>query len=320
MPGSPKNSRNRRNRAPISSTRRSGPRRNRRNSAGLFETIKTANRRAHQRTNHRNFTRRGLKSVNASVSEGMIEDYTLPTSQLIFRSIIGILLLFPCFISTIALFQIDNTTLSSSAASTGFWDQLLSQPELRRLALFFTVGIFLMLGWFYSQLLKSRFLYLYILGHELTHAFFIYLCGGRVSEFKVTKEGGHVVTNKTNILIALSPYFIPFWSVIILGISLILECFTDIPYHSDALYLLIGASWTFHLSWTLWMIPRDQPDLKENGTFFSLTIIYLANVILLATMLCLAPNGFSFKNYCYQWINLATENIAPVYSWFKDTF
>jgi len=172
-----------------------------------------------------------------------------------------------------------------------------------------------MFGWFYSGLLNGLFLYVYVLGHELTHAVFIYLCGGKISEFKVTRQGGHVVTNKTNILIALSPYFVPFWSVVILAISLLLECFFTIPYHKEALYLLIGASWTFHLCWTLWMIPRDQPDLKENGTFFSLTIIYLANVLLLATMLCLAPNGFSFPNYCYQWINLATENGLAIKEW-----
>ena len=36
------------------------------------------------------------------------------------------------------------------------------------------------------------------------------------------------------------------------------------------------------------MIPRDQPDLKENGVFFSLVVIYLANVVVISVLLCLA--------------------------------
>ena len=36
------------------------------------------------------------------------------------------------------------------------------------------------------------------------------------------------------------------------------------------------------------MIPQDQPDLQENGTFFSLVFILLANVLVLALLFCLA--------------------------------
>ena len=52
------------------------------------------------------------------------------------------------------------------------------------------------------------------------------------------------------------------------------------------------------------MIPRDQPDLKENGTFFSAVLIYMANVLLLATMLCLVPGGLNFKSYAVHWVSL----------------
>jgi hypothetical protein len=52
----------------------------------------------------------------------------------------------------------------------------------------------------------------------------------------------------------------------------------------------MGITWTFHMLWTLWMIPRDQPDLRENGTFLSLVIITLANVLILAALLCAAED------------------------------
>jgi hypothetical protein len=52
------------------------------------------------------------------------------------------------------------------------------------------------------------------------------------------------------------------------------------------------------------MIPRDQPDLKENETFFSLTLIILANIILLSWLLCFAdPNLSLLQDFVYHWVN-----------------
>ncbi len=282
----------------------------RRNRLGLWESIQAANQRAHQRSNQRAWKRKGLTSVKAAIAPPNYDEYSLSFPQLILRSLIGLVLLFPCFISTLTLFTVDD--LNHSGGS--YWHNVLHSSAF----LFFGVGSFLMLGWFFSGLFRVYFLYLYVLGHELTHVFFIYLCGGSIPRkgFSVTLGGGgHVITNKSNILIALSPYFIPFWSVVLVLISMLLERCVKIPHHSEALYLLIGASWTFHLTWTLWMLPRDQPDLKENGSFFSLTIIYLANVLLLAGMLSLAPGGLNFKNYCYQWINLSMEHAMLIKEW-----
>lgn len=266
--------------------------------------------RAQQRTNQRNDRSREMKSVNASIAEQADDDYSLPLVHLILRSILGVLLIFPCFISTVAIFEV-NTTYNTT---THLWHQLFHADAF----LYFTVGSILMLGWYWTKLLRKSFLYVYVLGHELTHAFFIFLCGGKVSGFKVTPDGGYVITNKTNVLIALSPYFIPFWTCIVLIISYLTRYFLQIPNHDEILYFLIGFTWTFHLAWTIWMIPRDQPDLKENGSFFSLTVIYLANILLLATLLCLSPSGITFKSYCYQWINLFFENGIALISWFKS--
>ena len=40
-----------------------------------------------------------------------------------------------------------------------------------------------------------------------------------------------------------------------------------------------------HMSFTCWMIPKGQPDLHYGGTFFSVMIIYLLNLALLAALL-----------------------------------
>lgn len=267
---------------------------------GLWESIDQANKRAKHRANQRYSDYRSARSIHAAIAETYAEaeasdEYVLPTKQLIIRSLIALAMLLPASISTLAIF-----TITDHPDQGHFWRHTLTTLPF----LCFAIGCGLMIVWFWSQLLKNFFLYLYVLGHELTHVFFIFACGGKVSGFNVSLDGGYVMTNKTNILIALSPYFVPFWSLILIGISAIIQQFWTIPYHQYALYLILGGSWTFHLTWTLWMIPRDQPDLKENGTFFSLVVIYMANVLILVTLLCLIPGGLTFTDYGEHWYYL----------------
>ena len=56
---------------------------------------------------------------------------------------------------------------------------------------------------------------LYVFGHELTHALWVWLMGGRVSRFRVGRDGGHIVTDKNNFWIALAPYFFPLYSLLV---------------------------------------------------------------------------------------------------------
>ena len=51
------------------------------------------------------------------------------------------------------------------------------------------------------------------------------------------------------------------------------------------LYSGLGFWWCFHLFWTAWIIPKDQPDLADNGTFFSLILVYFANLLLFLALL-----------------------------------
>ena len=281
---------NRRNR----STRTHNSRRAGRPS--LREAFYGANQRAKQRANRRLGKRRGLTSVRAAIAEagddGMIQ---LSMPQRMWRWLLALILLPFCVITTMALFNVNEAGQETHT----FWVDLLRTRHF----LFFAVGMVLMSGWFFTGLLERLFLYFYVLGHELTHAIFVYACGGRVAGISVSADGGYIMTNKSNVLIALSPYFVPFWSVVILLISTLIGLITHIPYQSEALYLLIGGSWAFHLLWTLWMIPRDQPDLKENGIVFSLVVIYLANVIVLSVLLCLAPGNLTWHHWANQFLD-----------------
>lgn len=278
-------------RQPIASRDRRTRARNSRRSGRptLRQAFNDANLRAKQRANRRMGRRHGLTSMQAAIAgtadDGIIH---LNIGQRMLRWLTALLLLPFCAITTRALLNV------GAAQEQGtFWRDLVTSEHF----LYFGIGCVLMMGWFFTGLLERLFLYFYVLGHELTHALFVYACGGKVGGIHVTADGGYVMTNKSNALIALSPYFVPFWSVVILGISTVIGLFYQIPHHDHALYFLVGFSWSFHLLWTLWMIPRDQPDLKENGVFFSLVVIYLANVVVISILLCLALESLSWDHW-----------------------
>src|SRR5213593_2215443 len=72
--------------------------------------------------------------------------------------------------------------------------------------------------WLVILLLLPRPMWIYVFGHELTHALWAWLFGGRVRKFKATSQGGQVVTTKSNFLIALAPYFFPVYVALVLAI------------------------------------------------------------------------------------------------------
>ena len=72
--------------------------------------------------------------------------------------------------------------------------------------------------WIVIFLLLPKPMWLYVLGHELTHALWTWLFGGEVKKIKITSSGGHVVISKTNFLIALAPYFFPLYAVLVVGV------------------------------------------------------------------------------------------------------
>ena len=293
-------------RAPSSGKRKSGNQK--RSRVGLAEAVRQANRRAHEQANRRG-DRRQLKSVRAAIAatDHVFEPTGL--SQRMWRWLLGLLLLPACWVTTWTfLAQFSDATLKR-----GFWQT----PEFW----YFATGSLLMMGWLGSGLLRNFFLYLYVLGHELTHAIFVLLFRGRVSDIHVSSSGGYITTNKTNLVIALSPYFVPFWSLVVGVIFVIgrLSWQLDDTWNF-AFYALIGSTWSFHMLWTLWMIPRDQPDLRENGTFLSLVIIYLANLLLLVLLLCAAHNSplVSAREFGMDWMRNAVMTGDAALRWMNE--
>lgn len=273
----------------------------------LREIFAAANQRAHDQANRR-MGRREFQSVHAAIAESAPDDSieTVHFLRRAYRFFLGLLLLPVCWVTSWTLLaRFSHATLHQGFwQSTSFW--------------YFAIGALFMLGWFWSGLAKSFFLYLYVLGHELTHAVFVLLCRGRVTSMHVSLQGGYITTNKTNLVIALSPYFVPFWSVVLaIAYAIARLSLNPAAVWDLAFYALLGATWTFHFVWTVWMIPRDQPDLRQNGTFFSLCIIYLANLLVLAGLLCMA-DGSPLDNaihFAREWLRYAATSADHLWQW-----
>src|SRR5437868_7595755 len=74
--------------------------------------------------------------------------------------------------------------------------------------------------WCVIYLLLPKPMWIYVFGHELTHALWTWLMGGRVKKFKASSTGGHVIVTKNNFLIALAPYFFPLYAVLVVLVFL----------------------------------------------------------------------------------------------------
>ncbi|MGI8890456.1 MAG: hypothetical protein ACR2G0_06685 [Chthoniobacterales bacterium] len=158
----------------------------------------------------------------------------------------------------------------------------------------FSLGVILWLIAFFGL---PRPLLIYVFAHELTHALWVWMMGGRVSHFRVSRDGGHILTDKNNFLIALAPYFFPLYSLMVLALYGAWSLFMNVQPYGRILYALVGVTWAFHLTFTCWMIPKNQSDLADNGTIFSLVVIYLMNLLLLSALLVIVSPRITFENF-----------------------
>ncbi|MBU1045306.1 MAG: hypothetical protein KJ915_13035 [Candidatus Omnitrophica bacterium] len=169
------------------------------------------------------------------------------------------------------------------SASKAFYQLLKSVGTVEQTMLYFVGGIGIYVLLFFSGL-KLNFLY--VLGHESTHAVLALLCGGKIKGFKVSAQGGSVGTTKNNVLISLGPYFFPVYTALLIaGFFGAAIFYPNINNYPQILILLIGWSIAFHFLMTIHSLKVEQPDLKENGYVFSLTLIYLINLSIIALLL-----------------------------------
>jgi len=124
-------------------------------------------------------------------------------------------------------------------------------------------------------------LWLYVVGHELTHALWAVVCGGKVTRFKASSKGGHVIVTKSNFLIVLSPYFFPLYAVLWVLFFGLGDRLFDWRAWLPWFHFGLGIAYAFHLTLTSYILRLRQPDLDSEGWFLSTMIIWLGNALTL---------------------------------------
>jgi hypothetical protein len=225
----------------------------------------------------------------------VVEVLHIPTRWL--NAIIGFFLLIPAGLLTQTFFN----SFSEAALRHAFW----ATEEFW----FFSLGAVLWTLWFFGSIWamgEPRPLRAYVFGHELTHAIWVWLMGGRVNQFEVRRDGGHILTDTHNFWIALAPYFYPIYSIAVVALYGAISIFYNLIDVNltllgmsplQWLFLTLGLTWGFHMSFTCWMIPKGQTDLTQHGTFFSLVVIYTVNLLLLAGLLIVAAPEVSWRSF-----------------------
>jgi hypothetical protein len=135
--------------------------------------------------------------------------------------------------------------------------------------------------WCVIFFLLPKPMWLYVFGHEFTHALWAWLFGGRVKKMKVSSDGGHVIVTKNNFLITLAPYFFPLYAVIVIALFAVGHWIWDWQKFLVYFDLLLGAAYAFHVTLTFHTLQTSQSDITSQGYLFSGVVIYLGNILIL---------------------------------------
>jgi len=128
----------------------------------------------------------------------------------------------------------------------------------------------------------------YVLAHELSHLLAAWLTGTRAGGLRVGREGGSVEVARGSIWIALAPYMIPLYSLLLLAAHALASLWVDPAAWAPALPFALGLTWSFHITFTLFALSRGQSDLRPYGWLGALPVILLGNLLLICAALALA--------------------------------
>ncbi len=132
--------------------------------------------------------------------------------------------------------------------------------------------------WVVIYLMLPKPMWVYVLGHEFTHALWTWILGGSVKKFKASAKGGQVVVTKHNFVIALAPYFFPLYAMLVVGVFLLGRWIWNWSAYVVWFHLLLGAAYAFHLTLTWHVLKERQTDVTEQGYLFSAVVIFLGNI------------------------------------------
>jgi hypothetical protein len=197
----------------------------------------------------------------------------------ILKRLVGVLLLPICAGMAIAFHRCFWGTGTQLRVAVTGW------PELFK---WFMIGAG---GFAAVGILLWRPMIVYAFAHEMVHALATWLCLGQVTNFRAATTGGQVTVSKSNTFIRLSPYVVPFYALLVAAVFVGCDMAGRPLRQPELMAGLLGATVAFHVGFTLYSLHFGQSDLKQDGWLFSLTVVFVANTLVLAAILGLALSG-----------------------------
>ena len=203
------------------------------------------------------------------------------------KTVVAILLLPACFAAVTTLWQV----VKASGSADTIWVALLAGAAC----------------WLVIYLLLPKPMWVYVFGHELTHALWTWAMGGRVKKFKAAATGGHVVVNRSNFLIALAPYFFPLYALLVVAVFLVGHWVWNWQAYLVWFHLCLGAAYAFHLTLTWHILKSSQSDISEQGYMFSGAVIFLGNIAVLLIAIPLLAGKVNVFTALAWWVEGTAE-------------
>jgi len=166
-------------------------------------------------------------------------------------------------------------------------------------------------GYLFIHLLLYKPIKLYVIGHELVHMISTFICGGKVKKVKIGSSYGSVNVDKVNTFIALSPYFVPFYTIITILLWSLLKYVVKINFSVEILSFFIGFTIAFHIILTIYAIYIGQQDFKISGWLFSIVIVFMINCLILILLFIIM---FSPKVHVSQIKDFFVNNTKYTYN------
>lgn len=155
---------------------------------------------------------------------------------------------------------------------------------------FWLVGF---LAYIPAHILFHRFIVIHIFGHELTHALWSALFGGRIHEIYVSRsKGGFTTYSRGNFLVTLAPYFFPLYAIIFLIVWVLAA-----PVFKPWLAAAVGFCTCFHIMLTLYSLKLGQSDIRKSGFFPAITFIFAMNCIVIGAIFCAVTGASDIRSF-----------------------
>ncbi|MSU35871.1 MAG: hypothetical protein EXS36_12365 [Pedosphaera sp.] len=182
-------------------------------------------------------------------------------SNSLLRWLLVLLLLPFCVGATLAILRV----IRSMDGAFNFWAAFLS-------------GV---VAWLLLFVNLPKPMWIYVVGHELTHALGTWAFGGRVRRFKASPKGGHVVITRSNFVVSLAPYFFPLYAVLWWIVFYLGDWLWKWDHYLFVFHFGLGMAYAFHGTLTAHILRIRQPDLEGEGWVFSTAVIWLGNGLVL---------------------------------------